>query len=209
MRKLATDESRIDALPVTSVDLFGKALSTQARVNWPRKSCERRDNASPGTSGSISTWRSQFQKPFLHGTTRRFAILLRRISLNAETAHRLAHALQEVNRTDEAIQVFHDLCRIKNKNAYIHLCFAALLSEENGETAEAIELLERAVTEFRTILALHPNDEKAAASTSAGLSPNSLNGRRPSPNSVRRFVSSRASPGRTLSLVSPWRVKEN
>ncbi len=161
LRKLATDESRIDALPVTSVDLFGKARIDAGESELAEKILRKARQRFPGDLWINFDLAESISKavPSRHDEAIRYFTAAH--SLNAETAHRLAHALQEVNRTDEAIQVFHDLCRIKNKNAYIHLCFAALLSEENGETAEAIELLERAVTEFRTILALHPNDEKA------------------------------------------------
>ena len=65
-------------------------------------------------------------------------------SIQPETAHELAHALQEKGEMDEAIAVFRDLERLRPKNTRHLICLGVVLRVQ-GRSKEAAGVLEAAV----------------------------------------------------------------
>jgi tetratricopeptide (TPR) repeat protein len=78
-------------------------------------------------------------------------------AIRPETAHELAHALEHRGRGEEAEAIFRDLVA-RRPNEARHLgCLGALL-KARGRSAEAEQILGRAITAFRQIVRLRPDD---------------------------------------------------
>jgi serine/threonine-protein kinase len=76
-------------------------------------------------------------------------------SLRPETAHKLAHVLQARGESDEAIEVFRQLCRIRSRNGFHLGCFGAAL-KSRGRSEEARKVLETAIAVLGEEIQRHP-----------------------------------------------------
>jgi tetratricopeptide (TPR) repeat protein len=74
-------------------------------------------------------------------------------AVRPETAHELAHALEGKGETDEAIEVFRDLCRLRPDNG-LHLACLGRALKAQGRTREATEVLDDAVAALRAAIRL-------------------------------------------------------
>ena len=81
-------------------------------------------------------------------------------SIRPETAHELAHALENRGDSDEAIAVFRDLKRLRPGNARHLGCLGQALKAK-GLSREADETLEAAVAAGREAIRLKPDDAYA------------------------------------------------
>jgi serine/threonine-protein kinase len=80
-------------------------------------------------------------------------------SLRPETAHRLAHLLDEMGRGAEALAVFADLVGRRPDDACNLGCYGACLKERGSPEAAAI--LDRAIDAARGLIRLRPDDGHA------------------------------------------------
>jgi eukaryotic-like serine/threonine-protein kinase len=69
-------------------------------------------------------------------------------TLRPEMAHNLAHALNRVGETDEAIATFQDLARLRPKDGKHLGCLGRML-KEHGRTDEAQQVLDAAISSLR------------------------------------------------------------
>ena len=81
-------------------------------------------------------------------------------SLQPETAHALAHALEEIGETDQAILVFEDMTRLRPKVAGNLVCLGASL-KRRGRRQDAMVAFEAAVGALREELATNPDQAEA------------------------------------------------
>jgi tetratricopeptide (TPR) repeat protein len=81
-------------------------------------------------------------------------------AIRPETAHGLAHALEESGKGEEAIGVFRDLERLRPDDGQHLECLGKSL-QSRGRAAEASDVLARAETALRARIQLHPDDAKA------------------------------------------------
>jgi serine/threonine-protein kinase len=81
-------------------------------------------------------------------------------TIRPETAHELAHALDANGESDEAIEVFQDLARLRPKVARHLTCLGAAL-QKRGRSREAIVVLDQAVTVLREAIRARPDDALA------------------------------------------------
>ena len=81
-------------------------------------------------------------------------------ALRPETAHELAHALQQQGEGDEAIAVLEDLRRLRPSNGRHLACLAKAL-KARGRSKEAAPILEEAVAAERAAVAARPDDVSA------------------------------------------------
>ena len=77
-------------------------------------------------------------------------------ALRPETAHSLAHALERLGETDEAIGVFREADRTNPATARNYPCLASLL-QQRGLTSEADEVLDTGITAAREVVRLRPD----------------------------------------------------
>jgi len=78
-------------------------------------------------------------------------------SLRPETAHALAHALEQKGETDQAIAVFQDLARLRPKEGRHLGCLGEAL-QDRGRTQEAKDVLDAAIGAYREALRLKPEN---------------------------------------------------
>jgi eukaryotic-like serine/threonine-protein kinase len=81
-------------------------------------------------------------------------------SLRPETAHELGHALEEKGETDEAINVFQDLTRMRPSVSRHLVCLGNIL-KSRGRTEEANTALDAALARFRAAMRAKPDTPEA------------------------------------------------
>ena len=81
-------------------------------------------------------------------------------TIRPDSAHDLAHLLNERGESDEAIAVFRDLVRLRPDDGSHWGCYGKLL-KERGDRAGSTEPLEKAVAILRGDLQLKPEDAEA------------------------------------------------
>jgi serine/threonine-protein kinase len=77
-------------------------------------------------------------------------------ALRPETAHALAHALDDRGDSDEAIAVFRDLGRLRPAGSQHFICLGTML-QSRGRTGEARAVLDEAITSSRAAIRLEPD----------------------------------------------------
>jgi serine/threonine-protein kinase len=145
LRELARTVT-IDRLPLQSLDLLGLALldasDLQAAENVLRKAQLRH----PGDFRLNMRLAECLAKLARGDEAIRYYMVAR--SIRPESAHGLAHALEEEGELDEAIAVFQDLRRRPGAGDYHLLCLARAL-RRRGRTQEASEALVAAIAASR------------------------------------------------------------
>src|SRR5262249_23382348 len=89
-------------------------------------------------------------------------------AIRPETAHGLAHALEESGKGEEAIGVFRDLERLRPGVGEHLECLGKSL-QSRGRAVEARDVLARAEAAQRAWIELHPDDAKAHQSLGNSL----------------------------------------
>jgi serine/threonine-protein kinase len=89
-------------------------------------------------------------------------------AIRPETAHRLAHALENKGEGEAAIQVFQDLVRLRPKNG-AHLCCMGNSLEERGRPKEAKETYGAAVAALQEEIRQNPDEGSFYNSLGAAL----------------------------------------
>jgi tetratricopeptide (TPR) repeat protein len=78
-------------------------------------------------------------------------------ALRPDTAHKLAHALQDRGEIDAAVAMFRDLARRRPDVSTHHMCLAIAL-QDLGNTTEALAAIDLAVEAGKQATSAHPND---------------------------------------------------
>jgi tetratricopeptide (TPR) repeat protein len=156
--KALAGTARFDDLGVVSLDLLGKAL-IDARELAAAESVLRR--AQRRFTGDV--WINYDLALALEELGRldeaiRFYIAAR--AVRPETAHELAHALAAKDESEEAIEVFRDLTRLRPKEGRHLGCLGSEL-QARGRSREADPVLERALVVARESIRLKPDDANA------------------------------------------------
>jgi tetratricopeptide (TPR) repeat protein len=81
-------------------------------------------------------------------------------SIRPETAHELAHALEHRGESDEAIEVFRQLCQIRARDGRHLSCFGKAL-QARGRSEESGKILDSAIAALREEIQLHPDRSNA------------------------------------------------
>jgi eukaryotic-like serine/threonine-protein kinase len=76
-------------------------------------------------------------------------------AIRPETAHEMAHALSNRGESDEAIEIFRELARLRPGNGRHAACLAENL-RERGRSKEAAAALEQGVASLREAIRLRP-----------------------------------------------------
>ena len=124
-------------------------------------------------------------------------------ALRPETAHELAHALEDRGRGEEAVAVFADLVRLRPGNGRHWGCYGKLL-KDRGDRAGADAALEKAVAALREAIRVKPDDAEAHANLGFALCEVKRDYPGRSRNTARRSGSSPTTPRPTTTSATPW-----
>jgi serine/threonine protein kinase/tetratricopeptide (TPR) repeat protein len=89
-------------------------------------------------------------------------------SIQPESAHELAHALEQSGQGEEAVAVFRDLVGLKPENGRHLLCLGRSLHSQ-GRAADEAAVLARAEAALRKAIALRPDDSEAQMNLGGAL----------------------------------------
>jgi tetratricopeptide (TPR) repeat protein len=89
-------------------------------------------------------------------------------ALRPETGHRLAHALERVGRTDEAIALFDDLTRVRPEEGRHYLCLGIALKDK-GQVRAARDALDHALPLLRDAIRRRPKNGVARSNLGLAL----------------------------------------
>ncbi len=133
-------DARFDELGPVSLNLLGWPWIRPGTARRPRRCCAQRRHPD-------DVWVNYNLARVLEAVDRtdeaiRYFTAAR--AIRPETAHELAHALENRGESDEAIEVFRQLCLIRARNG-LHLgCFGRAL-KARGRSEEAGEILDSAI----------------------------------------------------------------
>ncbi len=142
-------------LPPVSFDLLGNALGDVGAKAEAESVLRRGRRAHPG-----NVWLNYDLARALESLSRREEAIRYYTAarmIRPETAHELAHALRMKGESDEAIDVFRDLVRIRPGNGRHLSCMGHVLLVR-GFREEARRTLTEAVTALRQTIAARPDD---------------------------------------------------
>ena len=154
----AARSARFDALGAVSLDLLGTALDSSgdpAAAETVLRAAQRRH---PGDVWINYDLARVCEKRNRRDDALRFYTAAR--SIRPETAHELAHLLEQKGESDEAIAVFQDLVRLRPRNG-LHAGCLGILLRDRGRSAEAEPFLDAAVAAGRAAIGLKPDDATA------------------------------------------------
>jgi serine/threonine-protein kinase len=154
LRRLA-DSVPFDTLPAGSLDLLGQALKDTGELALAESVLRRAQWKHPG-----DVWLNYDLALCLEKRARREVAIRYYTAARAirpESAHELAHALQELGEADEAITVFQELARLRPGSARHRLCLGRGLLAR-GREEEGRASLEKAIELCRESLRLRPDD---------------------------------------------------
>jgi tetratricopeptide (TPR) repeat protein len=146
--------ARLDELGAVSLDLLGGALSDAADAAAGEKVLRAAQQRHPG-----DVWVNYDLARVLEQLSRREEAIRYYVaarSIRPETAHELAHALEDKGESDEAIVVFQDLVRLRPKDGRHLGCLGKAL-QERGRSQEAAVALDAAVAALREQIRLNPD----------------------------------------------------
>ena len=160
LRKLAVNETNVNALAAPSLDLLGSALLQESEYETAERMLRRARQRFPGDvwiNDRLAHALEDLGPPKAEEAVRYYTVVQ---ALSPFMSHRLGHALEAVGRDDEAISVFRELIRRGPKTAHHNVCLARALLKK-GATREANESLDQAISEFRATLKSYPDDYEA------------------------------------------------
>jgi tetratricopeptide (TPR) repeat protein len=163
----AARSARFDTLGAVSLDLLGTALESlgdPATAETVLRAAQRRHPDDVWINYDLA---DLCEKRNRREDAVRFYTAAR--SIRPETAHQLAHLLEDEGESDEAVAVFHDLARLRPRNA-VHLACLGRLLKELGQPEEAGQFLDAAVATAREAIRLKPDDAPAHGSLANALS---------------------------------------
>ena len=120
LRRLAQG-ARLDDWPAVNLHLLGRALTNAGEAGGAETVLRHGQRRHPGDVWLNYDLARCLEK--LAPATRRFATTRPPARFDPETAHELAHALEDKGETDEAIAVFQDLARLQSSNGRNLTCW--------------------------------------------------------------------------------------
>ena len=164
----------------------------------PSRCCGRPSSGIPATSGSTTTWREVLEKLSRRDDAIRYYTAAR--SIRPETAHKLAHALEDKGESDEAIAVFRTWPGCGPSNGCTWL--PGSCCRPSGRSEEAGKVLDAAIAAHREAIRLKPDDAEAHNNLGNTLTARASSTRR-SPSIARRSGSSPTTPWPTSTSATP------
>ena len=156
--------AKFDELGAISLDLLGNALADAGDPATAERVLRRAQARHTGDVWINYDLARVLERLNRRADAIRFYTAAR--ALRPETAHELAHALAGRGESDEAIEVFRDLARLRPKMGRHLGCLATELIGR-GRSKEAAAALEQAVAAHREAIRLKPDD--AIAHNNLGL----------------------------------------
>jgi eukaryotic-like serine/threonine-protein kinase len=153
--KALAGSANLDEIGALNLNLLGNALVASGELTAAESVLRRAQRRHPGDLRANLDLASLLDKLNRRDDAIRFYTAARAIL--PETAHGLAHALSNRGDSDEAIEVFKDLARLRPKDGRILVCFATEL-KERGRPEEAAAALEQAIVTFREAIRLRPGE---------------------------------------------------
>ena len=147
--------AKFDELGAISLHLLGSALNETGDSTLAESVLRRAQNSHPD-----DVWVNYALAEVLKKLSRRDeAIRFYSVAqaIRPDTAHSLAHALDERGDLDEAVAVFRNLKRLRPRHAGHLACLGRALNEK-GLSREADEMLEAAAAVEREAIRLNPTD---------------------------------------------------
>ena len=151
-------DARFDELGPVSLDLLGNALTAagdRAAAEAVLREAQRRHPDDVWVNYNLA---GVLAAPGRTDEAVRYYTAAR--SIRPETAHELAHALEQRGESDEAIEVFRRLCLIRSRNGRHLNCFGKAL-QDRGRVEESGKILEAAIAALRDEIQLHPDHVSA------------------------------------------------
>jgi tetratricopeptide (TPR) repeat protein len=147
--------SNAEELAPISLDLLGSALLDALAFQTAERVLRAAQRRYPGDVWLNYNLARCLEKLGRRGEAIRYYTSAR--SIQPETAHELAEALERTGELDESIAVFRDLKRLRPYNGRHLGCLARAL-KKHGETKEAAALLELTVTMLKDRIHVRPGD---------------------------------------------------
>ena len=145
--------AQVDELPAVSLNLLGTNLFDAGDPTGAEAVLHQAQGNHPG-----DLWINYSLAQCLERLARREEAIryyMAARSIRPETAHNLAHALDEKGETDQAIALFQGLARLRPKESRHLTCLGEVL-QGLGRTEEAKAALDVAITASRAAVALQP-----------------------------------------------------
>jgi serine/threonine-protein kinase len=146
--------TRFDELGAVSLDLLGSALMKAGDATAAEAVLRAAQRRYPGDVWVNYDLAGVLEKLSRRDEAIRYYTAAR--SIRPETAHELAHALQDKGEFDEAIAAFRDLARLRPKVSRHQICLGGAL-KERGFAEEADGPLRRGIDAARAAIRLKPD----------------------------------------------------
>ena len=135
-----------EGLGAVSLDLLGTALNDAGDATTAEAVLRGAQRRHPGDVWVNYDLAEVLEKLSRRDDAIRYYIAAR--SIRPETAHKLAHALEDKGESDEAIAVFQDLARLRPENG-LHLCCLGGALQSQGRSGEAGKALDAGIAALR------------------------------------------------------------
>jgi serine/threonine-protein kinase len=139
-------------LPPASLELLGRALLAEGGLAAAEGMLREAQQRHPGDCQLNDALADCLQRLGMRAESIRYYMAAR--SLRPEQSHQMAHALEEIGETDQAIAVLLDLST-RRPTQGAHLACLASVMIDHGRTLEARPVLDDAVAALRTAIGLN------------------------------------------------------
>jgi Flp pilus assembly protein TadD len=153
--KVLARSARFDELPAVSLDLLGEMLLDSGDPAGAEVVLREGQLRYPGDIWLNHTLARCLERLVRREEAIRYYMAAR--SLRPETAHELAHALEQNGETDRAIAIFQGLARVRPKEGRNLACLAKTL-QDRGRTAEAEANFNASIASSRAAIQLGYNN---------------------------------------------------
>ena len=165
LRALAKD-AKLDELSAISLELLGSGLRAAGDSVLAESVLREAQHRHPDDVWVNYALATVLQKLSRRDEAIRYYTAAR--AIRPETAHVLAHTLSAEGESDEAIEVFRDLTRLKPKNGRHLMCLGQELNSR-GRSQEAGAVVDKAVATLRDAIRIKPDDAVAHYHLGAAL----------------------------------------
>jgi tetratricopeptide (TPR) repeat protein len=157
IRELA-GEAQVEELPAVSLDLLAVSLLDEGDATAAADLLRKAQEVHPMDGWLKYNLARSLEK--LGRTDEAIRYFMAARTIHPETAHELAHILENNREPYEAIAVFRHLSRLKPKNPRNFLCLGRALKDQ-GRTQEAHAALDAAIVLYREWISRNPQDHQA------------------------------------------------
>ena len=148
-------EVKLDELGAVSLQLLGSGLNAGGDSELAVSVLRTAQHRDPGDVWVNYVLARVLQRLSRDDEAIRYYIAAR--AIRPETAHALAHALSAKGESNEAIEVFRDLARLKPKNGRHLMCLGQEL-KRRGRSQEAGAVVDKALAALRETIRIKPDD---------------------------------------------------